>query len=80
MNHYTLMSMNEDKIKVIVDCLFCGYSQGIVLPKHDYNKWRAGALAQDAMPTLNAITRDVLITNMCTQCLNELYEDKGEEE
>ena len=77
MKHYTLTEIHQ-QIRVNVDCLFCPTTETVVVPKQDYQRWQQGMLAQQAMPTLTPIARDVLITNMCTACLNGLYEDKGE--
>lgn len=65
---------------VTVACVACGEVEYIYVEPMDYVRWTKGTHAQDAFPYLTADERDCLISNMCLDCLDEMYRDLVEEE
>lgn len=61
--------MREIKIK----CKFCGKIQAVNVDEKRYSKWVGGELIQKAMPDLNAFDRDVLVLELCHDCLSKTY-------
>lgn len=66
---------------VCVDCVACKDSSLIYVEPADYIRWSLnGVHAQDAFPYLTIDERESLITNMCLDCIDEMYSDMEEEE
>lgn len=65
---------------VEVLCVACGEMERIYVEPMDYIRWVGGIHAQDAFPYLDADERDALISNMCLDCIDEMYRDMEEEE
>jgi hypothetical protein len=68
----------ENRKPVAVRCVVCGKFvaiQGGVDPE-DLARWRAGVLAQEAMPYLSVADRELLcLSNVCGACWNLLCAD-----
>lgn len=62
-----------DKVKVDLPCVKCGERQAIEVDIDGYNRWRNGALIQNALPTLTADQREVLISGICSKCWNKMF-------
>ena len=58
----------SDVKRVDVQCPFCGDKDVIEVPMDQWNDWTSGTLLQNAMPQLDADTRERLITGICSPC------------
>lgn len=62
-----------DMITLSVKCYICGKEQLIEVSKEGYEKWKAGALIQEALPSLSPDKRELLISNTCPACWDKLF-------
>ncbi len=62
-------------------CPFCGKVFHVTVPTDGYIKWRyEGHLIQDALPNVDAATRELLISNICLDCQKGLFREEEEED
>lgn len=71
MNHIEYMADEGEVIQKT--CFSCKTVHSIEVPSEDVQKWRQGALIQDAMPYLCADTRELLISSTCGTCFDRLF-------
>lgn len=57
-----------EPVNVAVICPFCVKEDVITVERNDYISWREGELIQNAMPYLNNVQREQLISGMCGPC------------
>jgi len=62
-----------DYIAIKSTCPLCEESAVIEVPIAGFNKWQNGAYIQDALPELDADTREQLITGTCPPCWTRLF-------
>lgn len=68
-------------LRVEVRCIACKALEAVYVEPKDYLDWSLkGVHAQDAFPYLTDDEREVLITSMCLDCIEEMYRDLREEE
>lgn len=68
------------KIPVSVVCDQCKRMFAVLVEPEDMEKWRNGALIQNAMPYLSADDRELLISKTCGKCFEELFEEEEEDD
>ena len=61
------IDMNKT-IDIERSCPFCGVTQKVTVDKKQYEKYRQGALAQNAFPNLSPTEREIIITGICSRC------------
>lgn len=71
------MADQEVHARVMVTCRICNEELEILVPLYGYLDWKGGTLIQDALPDLDADSREALISNTCGSCFDRLF---GEEE
>ena len=54
-------------------CVVCGKEREIKVPKEDYERWKAGLFIQEAMPTVSAEDREFLMSDVCSECFDNLF-------
>jgi hypothetical protein len=59
-----------------VDCKFCGSHHEIELDLKDLKAWQAGQKIQVVMPYLDADQRELLISNTCTKCWEDIFPEE----
>lgn len=59
-------------------CPFCGKVTYLELEDAQVEAYCAGALAQEAFPTLSADDREVIISHMCYDCQHEAFDIEEE--
>lgn len=67
-------------LRVEVRCVACKELGAVYVDPLDYTDFVLGKHAQDAFPYLTADEREMLITSMCLDCIEEMYADMEEEE
>lgn len=66
--------VSSKKITMLVDCIHCNETYPIKVNPMDFSKWMMGeTLIQDALPYLNAGERELLISNTCDTCWDEMF-------
>lgn len=67
------------------NCVFCGKKQEAKVDKKEYDRYCKGGLSiQEAIPTADVFTRDLILVGNCFDCESEMYnipkpgEDWGE--
>lgn len=56
-------------------CPHCDKIQTVTVPHESYRAWQFGMKIQDAMPTVSADDREILITGICPTCWDELFKE-----
>lgn len=67
-------------LRVEVRCVACKELGAVYVDPLDYADFVLGKHAQNAFPYLTADERELLITSMCLDCIEEMYADMEEEE
>lgn len=67
-----------DKDHVVVEqaCPFCGAVCEAMLNTAEFEAWRGGKLIQYAMPTTPETTREWLISGICPDCQDFIFENE----
>lgn len=66
------MSLTDVKIQ----CIRCKQAFLVKVPTQGFQQWKGGKLIQDALPLLTADERELLISRTCSECFEELFNDK----
>ena len=56
-------------------CPFCSQPFVLQVPLEGYNRWQQGELVQSAFPSLDADTRERLITGICGKCWDDMMKE-----
>ena len=56
-------------------CPFCGTRSTVSVPTTGFRAWQDGELIQNTMPDLNATAREFLISGMCRDCQDSMFDD-----
>ena len=64
---------------VRVQCNICGVVSTLEVPIEGLVKWRQGALIQDALPALSRSEREMLISQTCGTCFDDMFEEVEDE-
>ena len=73
MTKTTILSENENEVKLSVRCFMCGEETVLTVPKKGFEAWQNGALIQDALPKMSVVEREALISGMCADCQKSFY-------
>lgn len=65
-----------ETIKITVCCVICKKLHPIIVDKIGYINWRCGELIQNALPNNTLIERELLISNTCSKCFDEMFKEK----
>ena len=57
-------------------CVLCGTPSVLTLGLSDIDKYRKGALIQDAFPYLSVDERETMISGTHAECWNKLYPEE----
>jgi len=68
------MKINYKEVCVITRCPFCGKAHEVEVNEMDYLDWQDGALIQDVMPYLSAQEREHLISGICEDCWDKMFD------
>ena len=55
-------------------CLFCKKVIILMVVPAEYERWKSGVHAQDALVSLSAGERELLISGTCEACFDEMFE------
>ena len=62
------------KIKVEIQCPFCGTIHSVFVDADGFNAWANGTLIQDALPGLSATEREQIISCLCPDCQKDIFD------
>jgi hypothetical protein len=65
-------------MKVITKCRFCKKLYDFEVNKDDFKKWQDGELIHKAMPKLTTSQRELLISQTCDSCWDEIFPEEEE--
>lgn len=71
-----MVALNTQEFDTVleVECRLCGADHVIFVKNRDYISWmNRDGFIQDIMPYLSAADRELLISNTCGDCFNELF-------
>jgi hypothetical protein len=64
---------------VAVPCRFCKSEKNLTVNVSGFFAWQNGELIQKALPELDADQRELLISNTCAKCWDEMFASDEEE-
>lgn len=67
--------LKPDEFETEVTCNMCKTTKVIVVPKDGYKRWISGECIQNAMPSVKAEDRELLISGICGKCFDSLFEE-----
>lgn len=73
------MKKNNEEYIIITACPFCHRAHEVPVNEDDYWDWVDGALVQNAFPYLSANQREMFISGICPECLDNMFEPAFEE-
>lgn len=59
-----------------IKCWKCKSIHTIEVDEEGFRKWQNGELIQKALPDLNVECREMLISQICGECFNEIFREK----
>lgn len=62
-------------IQISVKCRCCGQEYILNVTDDGYNAYMNGALVQDAFPCISPEDRELLISGLCENCWDKLFQD-----
>jgi hypothetical protein len=65
-------------VTITKTCRECGIEKYIECDPAAVMSWQAGVHIQDAMPEVSADDRELLISGICGQCFDKLFEEDEE--
>ena len=63
-------------VKSKIKCMLCKKEHIIDMPRSGYDAWCRGVPIQDALPTLSADDRELLISGICGKCYDEAFPEE----
>jgi hypothetical protein len=60
-------------------CVVCGKPRPIHCTEEQFQDWKNGALAQQAMPDVPAAERELLLSGICGECWKETFRDEEDD-
>ena len=70
---------NTEACIIRTTCPCCGQLNHIHALQAEFDAWQAGALVQDAFPTMDATDRESLISGLCADCQATFFAEDDEE-
>lgn len=63
-------------LEVEVTCIVCGTTKKIQVPESGFKAWyNRGVLIQSAMPSVPAEDREMMMSQICGKCFEEMFAD-----
>ena len=59
---------------LINECPFCGKESGVTVTLKDWSNYISGMSAQVAFPNLSATEREQIISGICPQCQESVFD------
>lgn len=72
----------QRQVQVEVECKLCGKVRLMEVEAEGLSQWLGGKLVQDALPRLNVEERELLVSQTCGKCWEEVMravEDREDE-
>ena len=66
--------------RIRIFCTYCKTEHKILVNISDLKKWQNGMLIQRAMPYLSPSEREMLISQTCNVCWQEMFKEENEED
>lgn len=63
---------------IIIVCRVCNTMHTIMVKSKGYEEWKQGELIQRALPELSASDRELLISQTCPKCWDEMFPEEDE--
>jgi len=61
---------------ILATCRWCGHRQNIPIHPNDHTAWRDGTLLQHAAPYLEDDEREMLISETCSPCWDDMFPEE----
>lgn len=66
----------EAMVELTTECVCCRAKKTYTLPAARVKAWNEGMLIQDAFPELSADDREFLISGVCPECWNKIFNEE----
>lgn len=74
MANYIMTYANKETVDITVKCPFCGdFSTVADIPRKEWEAYENGELAQKSLVSLNAVDREILISGICKNCQETVF-------
>lgn len=67
---------NTDKVDVGFRCTSCGQAIIVRVSEEGLAKYKKGGLVQDCFPELDAGSRELFITGICSECFDKMFSEE----
>lgn len=74
-----LLGYDSEQKAAYVYCRECQKTYVIPVEKEQIERWLAGGFIQSVMPSLDAGTRELLVSGTCNDCFDKLFGEDEEE-
>ena len=61
-----------------VKCRVCKETSNVIVIQSEFQAWTGGKLIQDAMPSLSSDDREMLISQTCPRCWDQIFPEESE--
>jgi hypothetical protein len=75
-----MVETSEIKVNVLGTCPLCGKEWNVPVPASEYAAWKSGMLIQDAIQSVPAEQREMLITGICPGCWDKYMKPLDDED
>lgn len=65
--------LENEIFDLMITCPFCGRAKAVEVPVVGYRRWKCGELIQDALSELNKTDREMLLSGLCPDCQNKIF-------
>lgn len=62
------------KVTIERTCRVCGKHKTLEVSEKGYYLWHQGALIQDVLPEISLDDRELLISSICSDCYNRIFQ------
>jgi len=70
----------SEKIEFVVRCQMCDCYKSVSCTLDQYDRWQSGEYIQNAIPQLSVDERELLMSKICGDCFDKMYEGDSDDE
>jgi len=75
-----MTQLASKEMTVHVECRTCRGTTSLTVDKDKYEEWRRGALVQNCFPDMSVEDRELLVSQTCDKCWQEMFPaEEGDE-
>lgn len=66
-------------VEIIIRCMICNKLHTLNVDKEALRRWENGEVIQKCFPNMSADHRELMISNICPKCFDELNMEEDDE-